>query len=107
MVNVVAHSAQSGAHGGAALPDKTSEKKLKADAKESSCVFMSARDQAGDQLVQGVGEAEEHRKIDPIDRDEYAYTSAWRENDIAHEPRAAPALLQERRLNPLCRYKHP
>ena len=43
MVNVVAHSAQSGAHGGAALTDKTSEKKLSADAKESSCVFISAR----------------------------------------------------------------
>jgi hypothetical protein len=43
MVNVAAHSAQSGAHGGAALTDKTSEKKLSADAKESSCVFMSAR----------------------------------------------------------------
>ena len=107
MVNVVAHSAQSGPHGGAALTDKTSEKKLSADAKESSRVFMSARDQAGDQLVHGVGEAEEHRKIDPIDRDEYADTSAWRENDIAHEPRAATALLQESRLNPLCCYKHP
>src|ERR1700730_12004363 len=43
MVNVVEHSAQSGAHGGAALTDKTSEKKLSSDAKESSCVFISAR----------------------------------------------------------------
>ena len=54
---------------------------------------MSARDQAGDQLVHGVGEAEEHLKINPIDRDEYADTSAWRESDFDHETRAATALL--------------